>query len=168
MWSANMLNLPINSKAVSLKFFKFLRKRDCKCYKGTLWDFPGGTGGKKSTQQGRRHKRHGFNPWDGKIPQRRTWQPRPVAMENAMEFLPGECLGQRSLVGYSPQGHKELDMIEATSHTHKSTLDLINEANCTNLDCGFKSLRFPSWTYSKFDHHHNYLMRENSLYECRI
>ena len=28
-------------------------------------------------------------------------------------FLPRESLGQRSLVGYGPQGHKELDMTEA-------------------------------------------------------
>ena len=31
---------------------------------------------------------------------RRAWQPTPV-------FLPGESHGQRSLVHYSPQGHKE-------------------------------------------------------------
>ena len=36
---------------------------------------------------------------------RRKWQPTPV-------FLPGESLGQRILVGYSPWGHKELDMNE--------------------------------------------------------
>ena len=29
-------------------------------------------------------------------------------------FLPGEFLGQRRLVGCSPQSHKESDMIEAT------------------------------------------------------
>ena len=29
-------------------------------------------------------------------------------------FLPGESHGQRSLVGYSPQGHTELDTTEAT------------------------------------------------------
>jgi len=39
--------------------------------------------------------------------QRRKWQPTPV-------FLPGESHSQRSLAGYSPWGHKELDMIEAT------------------------------------------------------
>ena len=33
------------------------------------------------------------------------WQPTPV-------FLPGESHGQRSLVGYSPWGRKELDIIE--------------------------------------------------------
>ena len=34
-------------------------------------------------------------------PGKGKWQPTPV-------FLPGESHGHRSLVGYSPQGHKEL------------------------------------------------------------
>ena len=29
-------------------------------------------------------------------------------------FLPGESHGQRNLVGYSPQDHKELDMTKVT------------------------------------------------------
>ena len=33
-------------------------------------------------------------------------------------LLPGESHGQRSLAGYSPQGHKELDTIEATAGMH--------------------------------------------------
>ena len=50
--------------------------------------------------------------WVGKIPQRRKWQPIPV-------FLPGKFHGQRSLVGYSPWGHKEYDMTETLSmHTY--------------------------------------------------
>ena len=68
---------------------------------------PGGINGKEPTWQCRTCKRHGFDPWVGKIPWRRTWQPTSV-------FLPGEAHGQRSLVGYSPQGHKELDTTEAT------------------------------------------------------
>ena len=36
-------------------------------------------------------------------------QPTPV-------FLPGESLGQRSLVDYTPWGHKESDMTEVTYH----------------------------------------------------
>ena len=36
-------------------------------------------------------------------------QPTPV-------FLPGKSYGQRSLVGYSPWGHKESDMSEVTEH----------------------------------------------------
>ena len=35
-------------------------------------------------------------------PMERKWQPTPV-------FLPGKSHGQRSLVGYSTQGRKELD-----------------------------------------------------------
>ena len=50
-----------------------------------------------------------FDPWVGKIPWRRAWQPTPV-------FLTGESLGQRSLVGYRPWGHKELDVTEVTEH----------------------------------------------------
>ena len=49
----------------------------------------------------------GFDPWIRKIPWGGAWQPTPV-------FLPGEALGQKSLVGYSPWGCKELDMTEAT------------------------------------------------------
>ena len=45
--------------------------------------FPGGASGKESACQYRRWKRHGFNPWVGKISWRRAWQPTPV-------FLPGE------------------------------------------------------------------------------
>ena len=41
----------------------------------------------------------------GKIPWRREWLPTPV-------FLPGQFHGQRSLVGYSPWGRKELDTAE--------------------------------------------------------
>ena len=48
-----------------------------------------------------------FDPWVGKIPWRRKWQPTPV-------FSLGETHGQRSLVGYSPQGGKELDTTEQT------------------------------------------------------
>ena len=50
-------------------------------------------------------RKPGFYPWVGKIPWRRKWQPTPV-------FLPGESHGCRSLVGYSPWGHKESDMTE--------------------------------------------------------
>ena len=62
-------------------------------------------------------QRSRFDPWVRKIPWRRAWQSIPV-------FLPGESQGQRSLVDYSPQGHKELDMTEvieqacAHAHTH--------------------------------------------------
>ena len=50
-------------------------------------------------------RRPGFNPWVGKVPWRRKWQPTLV-------FLHGKSQGQRSLAGYSPWGHKESDMTE--------------------------------------------------------
>ena len=56
--------------------------------------------------QCRRPKRHRFNSWVRKIPWKKKWQPTPV-------FLPGESHGQRSLVGYSPWGHKESDTTES-------------------------------------------------------
>ena len=47
-----------------------------------------------------------YNPWVGKIPWRREWQPSSA-------FLPGEkSHGQRSLVGYNPWGCKESDTTE--------------------------------------------------------
>ena len=56
-----------------------------------------------------------FSPWVGKIPWRRAWQPTLV-------FLPGKSHGQRSPLGYSPWGHKESEMTEATEHsTQKNT-----------------------------------------------
>ena len=56
-----------------------------------------------------------FDPWVGKIPSRRQWQPTPVV-------LPGEFHGQRSLASYSPWDHKELDMTEQLSLTQSGSL----------------------------------------------
>ena len=71
--------------------------------------FPGGTRGEELTCQQRRRKRCRFDPRVGKIPWWRAWLPTPVV-------LPGEAHGQRSLAGYSPQGHTELDTTEETQH----------------------------------------------------
>ena len=49
----------------------------------------------------------GSVPGFGKSPGRKKQQPNPV-------FLPGKSHGQRSLAGYSPQGHKQSDMAEHT------------------------------------------------------
>ena len=58
--------------------------------------------GKESTCQCRRH---GFDPWAGKMPWRRAWRSTAVC-------LPGESHGQRSPVGYSSWGCIESDMTE--------------------------------------------------------
>ena len=90
-------------------------------------DFPGGASGKESTCQCRRCKRCGFDPWVGKIPWNRKWQPTLV-------FLPGKSHEQRSLVGYSPWDHKESDTSE-----HACTLYTI-------MSCRFyRSLHWHEW-----------------------
>jgi len=61
-----------------------------------LSPFPGGASGKGPACQCRTRKRCGFDPWVGKIPWRRAWQPTSV-------FLPEESHGQRSLASYSPR-----------------------------------------------------------------
>ena len=70
--------------------------------------------------QRRKHRRHRFDSWGGKIPWRRKWKSTPV-------FLPGKFPGQRSLVGYySSRGHKELGMTEwLISHASKVMLKIL-------------------------------------------
>ena len=70
-------------------------------------------------------RRPGFDPWVRKIPWRRKWQPTPV-------LLPGKSYGRRSLVGYSPWDHKELDTTQQ--------LHWMNEWSCSVMS---DSLRPP-------------------------
>ena len=78
--------------------------------------------------------RPGFDPWVGKIPWRREWQPTPV-------FLPAEFHGQRSLAGYSPWGRKESDTTKRLILTTTSTTITITESLqscpslCDPMDC---------------------------------
>ena len=77
---------------------------NCVC----ILHFPGVSDGKESACNARRPS---FDPWVGKIPWRREWQPSPV-------FLPGELHGQRRLAGYSPWGHIYFLYIYTHIHTH--------------------------------------------------
>ena len=71
-------------------------------------------------------KRHRFNPWSGKIPWRRKWQPTPV-------LLPKKSHGERSLVGYGPQCHKRFRHILATAAAAKSLQSHLNF--CDPMGC---------------------------------
>ena len=80
---------------------KYSKQKECHCIHllihYLLWwvlGFSRWLSGKESTCQCRRQRRCGFDPWVGKIPWRRAWQPTPV-------FLPGKFHGQRNLVGYT-------------------------------------------------------------------
>ena len=67
-----------------------------------LWNWsPGGSDDKASVYNAGDR----FDPCVGKSPWRRKWQSTPV-------LLPGKSHGQRSLVGPSPWGRKELDKTE--------------------------------------------------------
>ena len=64
--------------------------------------------------------------WEDLLEKETATQPTPV-------LLPGESHGQRSLVGYSPWGHKESDMTERLPF-HFS-LSCIGEGNGNPLQC---------------------------------
>ena len=72
--------------------------------------FPGGSVGKESACNAGDTGDASLILESGRFPWRKKWQPAPV-------FLPGESHGQRGLMGYTPWGHKELDMAEH-AHTH--------------------------------------------------
>ena len=64
-----------------------------------------------------RRKRHGLDPWVGKMSWRKAWQPTPV-------FLPRDFHGERSLEGYIPCSHIKSDMNEASKKAYLSLQDL--------------------------------------------
>ena len=84
---------------------------------------------KEYTCQCRRGRRLSFDPSVGKIPWRRKWQPAPI-------FLSGKFHEQRSLVGYSPWGHKESDMIESRT-THCQWTDPLALSTVFPKGCGY-------------------------------
>ena len=64
--------------------------------------FPGGSVGKESTCNAEGACRiYGFDPWVGKIPWSRKWQPTPT-------FLPRKSHGQRSLASFNLLGRKSI------------------------------------------------------------
>ena len=67
-----------------------------------------------------RDKRCGFNPWAGKIPSSRKWQPTAV-------LLPGKFHGQRKLVGYNhgvPKSQTQLSNWAMTFSSDVHTNDI--------------------------------------------
>ena len=86
---------------------------------GLPWCFRG----KESACQ---YRRCGFEPWAGKNPWRREWQP-------TLGFLPRESHEQRSLAGYSPWDCKELDTTERLSRAQHHIID---SGTCLFSDLG--------------------------------
>ena len=80
----------------------------------TFLGLPWWLSGKESACNARDSGNIGLIPGWGRSPRGKAWWPTPL-------FLPGDSRGQRSLVGYSPQGHKQSDTTELTEHTHTHT-----------------------------------------------
>ena len=58
---------------------------------------------KEPTCQRRRHKKHGFDPWVGKTPWRRAWQPTPVVLPGKSPWT--EEPGRLQSIGLQRVGH---------------------------------------------------------------
>ena len=99
----------------------------CNGHKGLLWWLSV----KESACQYRSCE---FNPWAGKIPWKRKWQPIPV-------FLPENSHGQKSLEGYSPWGRKEWNTTKQLS-TGMRRLSLYHSLDW-NASPGFPQDFFP-------------------------
>ena len=76
--------------------------------------FSGDISGKELSCQCRRHEKHGFDPWVGKIPWRRTWQPTSV-------FLPGESMGRGAWRATVCGVTKSWTRLSERTHTHTHT-----------------------------------------------
>ena len=74
----------------------------------------------KNPCQCRRRKSHRLDPWFGKIPLRKKWQPTAV-------FLPEEFHGQRNLAGYSPQGRKSRTQLSVSTDSNQYDVNQCTE-----------------------------------------
>ena len=92
--------------------YLFLSKSDFRHNYNTYWGFPGGASGKESACQCKRCKKTRIRSL--------CWED-PLEEENGNP-LQCSCLDsstdKRSLAGYSPQGHKELDTAERYINLH--------------------------------------------------
>ena len=103
--------------------------------------FPGGASGKEPACQCKRCKRCGFDPWVGKTPWRRAWQPTPV-------FLPGKSpwtgeQGRLQTIGSQRVGHDWNDL--ARMHTTSHPWEILKKTSNTKCWwCGAHSYVAPS------------------------
>ena len=105
----------------------------------TQLGFPGSTGGKQPTCQGRRHKRCGFSPWVGKVPWRRAQQPTPVC-------LCGESHGQRSLATVHGVTKSQTQVKQLCIHACMAQLQIISQCRRE----GLLALWIPFWSRSGY------------------
>ena len=118
----------------------------CRRCEGTS-SFPRGSSTEEAACQCRRHKRCGFDPWVGKIPLRRAWQPTPV-------FLPVGFPWTEEPDGLQPWGRKESDTTEATQHAFPNSFGYRdcsgNIPERVGLHSGILNLESPGSRWTEF------------------
>ena len=87
------------------------------------------------------YRTRALDPRVEKIPWSRKWQPTPV-------FLPGKSHGHRSLVGYSPWGHKRAG--------HDSETKQQQEAMCKSSRGSISSTTLGISSFYNFSHSNEY------------
>ena len=88
--------------------------------------FPSGTSEIEPAFQFRISKRVRFNPWVGKSPWRRKWQPTPV-------LLPGESQGQKSLLSIGSQSQTQLKRLSTATRACAIVADKYLKQCCCYL-----------------------------------
>ena len=102
------------------------------------YGFPNSSAGKEPACQCRIHKRHKFDPWIGKIPWRRKWQPTPVScLENSMD----SGAWWATVHGVT----KSQTWLSALTHTYTHTLPYCSAISLL----GIYSLRNKNWCSHK-------------------
>ena len=86
-----------SSNKFLFKELRFPERRDNYRFPTLLNSGPSGSVVKNLPARQEMRERCEFDPWVGKVPWRRKWQPTPV-------FLLEELHGQKSLTGYSSMG----------------------------------------------------------------
>ena len=126
-----------------------------------LGGLPRWCSGKESACQCRRRKRHEFNPWVGKTPWRRAWQPTPFLLpgESPWTEKPSGLQSMEAIV----RGVAELDPTERMCvHTHTHTQLYCNffergkkpslTLNSSVLNSRIPSLANAQYTFAEFKH----------------
>ena len=81
----------------------------------------------------------GFNPWVGKIPWRRAWQPTPG-------FLPGEFYGQRSLAATVHRlGKSQTQLKQLSRHTHILYIHVLYMSHASKVMLKILQARILEW-----------------------